>query len=246
MKRTLVRCVENAVGDDIVEDITTSNLRRHNSVRFRKWDYLYSNVMVAANAECFEAPIANRGFWELCFAFDYDSGFIIAFMQENRFAKLQKTQKSRRRMHYIDALAKYFNYDLRNDYGQLSLFPNIPHVFTNENTLSEQIHKLLSDLEGGCDIVSRHVIVLFDTYGYRLTSIRAVMVTPDLNIADGYEQNWSSYISDMESVIIPKVAEPNAPYNQPNHGLSFTSKSIARMEGKVKLKDSQEEDKKAE
>ena len=104
-------------------------------------------------------------------------------------------------MHYIDMLAKQFNKDLLSDQQQLSF---IPHVFSDEDRLAELVQTMLHELESDAKIVRHHVLVLFETIGYQLTHIRAVMVNSSLDIAWNSEQDWSQYIIARKSAVIEK------------------------------------------
>lgn len=81
--------------------------------------------------------------------------------------------------------------------------------------------------------------MLFDTVGYQLTHIRAVMVTPSLDIAQGSEQDWSKYIRADESIIVERISNPTAPENQPSRGLSLTAKAMARKKDKPQRKNTE-------
>ena len=61
-----------------------------------------------------------------------------------RFTELCKRQRQRKRMHYIDMMARQFNQDLLADQQQLCL---IPHEFSDEERLAELVRTLLRDLE---------------------------------------------------------------------------------------------------
>lgn len=137
-------------------------------------------------------------------------------------------------MHYIDMLTKQFNKDLLSDQQQLSF---IPHTFSDEDRLAELVQTMLHDLEGDSKVVRHHVLVLFETVGYQLARIRAVMVTPSLDIAQNSEQDWSRYIAREESTVVETVANPNATGNQPNRGLSLTAKAMARQKSRPKQRD---------
>ena len=139
-------------------------------------------------------------------------------------------------MHYLDMMTKQFNKDLLAEEQQLVLFP---HTFSDENKLAEQIQSLLHDLGDEVSIVRNHVLVLFETNGYQLTHIRAVMVTPSLDIAQNASQDWSQYISSNVSSVVEKVAHPNAPGNQPNRGLKLKAKAIERKKNKPQKKNIQ-------
>ena len=80
------------------------------------------------------------------------------------------------------------------------------------------------------------MLVLFDTVGYQLTHVRAVMVTPSLDIAQNSEQDWSQYIAADESTVVEKVPNSNVPGNQPNRGLHLTAKAMARQKSRPQAK----------
>lgn len=229
----IVHCVEDAVGDDIQADVRRSDLQTRNSVPSRIWDLLNTNLIKTLETENCTIAKAHRGPWEMLVIFEKTNQCIFTFMREKRFAELQRRQQNRKRMHYIDMLARQFNKDLLADQQQLSF---IPHKFSDEERLAELVQTLLHDLDSDTDIVRHHVLVLFDTLDYQLTHIRAVMVTPSLDIAQGSEQNWSQYIQTKTSVIVEKVINPKAPENHPNRGLSLTAKAIARKKDKPQIK----------
>lgn len=85
-------------------------------------------------------------------------------------------------------------------------------------------------------MVRHHVLVLFETVGYQLSHIRAVKVTPNLDIARNCEQDWSQYISTTESSVVEKVSHPEAPENQPNRGLTLKPKAMARQKNRPQQK----------
>lgn len=229
----VVRCVEDAIGDDIQADIQRNDLQTRNSVPSRIWDLLNTNIIKALDTEDCTIARAHRGPWEMLVIFEKSSQCIFTFMREKRFTELRKRQRQRERMHYIDMMTLQFNQNLLADQQQLCL---IPHKFSDEERLAELVQTLLQDLGSDVNIVRHHVLVLFDTVGYRLTNIRAVMVTPSLDIAQGSEQDWSKYINADESIVVEKVSDPVAPENNPGRGLTLTVKAMARKKGKPERK----------
>lgn len=230
----LVRCVEDAVGDGIREDIQKNDLQTKNSVPARIWDLMNTNIIKTLETQDCTIAKAHRGPWEMLIVFEKTTQCIFTLMREKRFTEIRKYQRKRVHMHYVDMLAKQFNNELIAEQKQLSLFP---HAFADEERLAELVQILLSDLKGDIEVVRNHVLILFDTEGYQLKHIRAIMVTPDLEIAAGSEQDWSAYISTHESVIVEKVANPDAAENRPNRGLSLKAKAVARQKNKPKRKD---------
>lgn len=230
----IVRCVEDAVGDDIRADIRQHDLQTRNSIPSRIWDLLNTNIIKTLDAENCTIAKAHRGPWEMLIIFERSTQCILTFMREKRFTELRNRQQKRAHMHYVDMLAKQFNEDLLSDQQQLSF---IPHNFSDEGRLAELVQTLLHDLEGDAEVVRHHVLVLFETVGYQLTHIRAVMVTPSLDIAQNSEQDWSRYITADESTVVEEVTNPNSPSTQPNRGLSLTAKAMARQKSRPKQKE---------
>lgn len=158
-------------------------------------------------------------------------------MREKRFAELSRRQHRRANMHYLDLLTKQFNKELIAEQQQFALFP---HVFSDENRLAERVQTLLRDLKDEIPVVRNHVLVLFETTGYQLTHIRAVRVTPSLDIAQNGSQDWSRYISNNVSSVVETVVNPVAPENQPDRGLKLKSKAIQRKKNRPQKKSIQE------
>lgn len=223
----MVRCVEEAVGDDIREDIRHHDLETGNSTPSRIWDFINTRLCHTMEIQGCTVAKTHRGPWEMLVIFEKTSQCVFTFMREKRFAQIQREQRKRAHMHYVDMLAMQFNKDLLADHEQMSIFP---HHFSDEDRLAELVQGLLADLEGGAEVVRNHVLVLFDTVGFQLTHIRAVMVTPTLSIAEGCDEDWSNYISAQESVIVEKVDNPTTPKNQPNRGLTLKPKALARKQ----------------
>ncbi len=234
----IVRCVEDATGDDIRIDIQKNNLQTRNSVPARVWDLLNTNLIEALDIDECTIAKTKRGPWEMLVIFEKSTQCIFTFMREKRFEELKKQQRKRRNMHYVDMLSKQFNSDLLAEKKQLTLFEP---SFADEDRLSELVQNLLAELNGDANIVKNHVLVLFETVGYQLTHIRAVMVTPSLDIAIDCDENWSLYISGHESTVVEKVERPDSPSNQPARGLSLKTKALNRQKNRPKRKDSEKE-----
>ena len=152
---------------------------------------------------------------------------IFTFMRENRFLQLKKQQHKRKHMHYIDILTKQFNDKLKVDNEQISMY-STENNFTDSNKLNLLVKNLLKDLGSNVSIVKNHVLILFDSFNNQLMSIRAVMITPNLEIADGCEEDWSPYIRN-DSIVVPKITDKNLPENNPNRGLRLTAKATAKQ-----------------
>ena len=240
--KVIVKCLEDATGDRIKEDIILNRLRSTNSIPSRIWDYINSLVLDNLEKEDCVAILSKSGPWQMVIVYDKKTRNIITIMREKRFAQLKRQQSKRRKQHYIDALALVFNNDLLAEAEQLSLLEE-PQADIEE--MRNRVHQLLRDLGSNEDLVNNHVLFLFDTYGFDLASVRAIMVTPRLDIAQGSEINLSQYVTAKESVIADKVSSPKAPANNPNRGLKLGKKARERQEKNIHLKmDTQDKEKK--
>lgn len=235
----IVRCVEEATGDDIRIDIQKNNLQTRNSVPARVWDLLNTNLINELDIDECTIAKTKRGPWEMLVIFEKTTQCIFTFMREKRFEELKKQQAKRKNMHYVDMLSKQFNSDLLSEGRQMSWFDE--KSFSDEDRLTELVQNLLSELHGEADIVKNHVLVLFETVGFQLTHIRAVMVTPSLDIAKDCNENWSQYISGYESTVVEKIETPESPSNQPSRGLSLKPKALNRQKSSSRIKESDKE-----
>lgn len=229
----IVRCIETAVGDNIREDIYRNKLRTTNSIPSRIWDLLNTELLETLSATDCCVSTARRGPWQMVIVFEKSSGSVITLMREKRFSELRRAQPNRLRMHYVDMLPKMFNDDLLADCSQQSLFPK---EFSDENDLTCLVHRLLDDLVSDISVVRNHILVLFETSGFQLTTVRAVMITPNLDIAMGCEANWSKYISVDESAIVEQLEESHSAMTDPHHGLKLKAKATARQQQNIRLR----------
>ena len=225
MKSKCVKSLENAFGDDILEDNIKNNFLTHNGDAGRKWDYLNRNLARELGYIDCTIEQTHRGPWEMLIIYDHKTKCIITFMREERFADLKKGLHNRNKMHYADMLSKTFNSKLEPENEQLSFQE---HKFNDEDNIKENVKALLGNLADESTIIKNHVMVLFDVVGSRLVHVRAVMVTPNLEIAKDSEDDWSRYISATESIVVEKVNE-KAPLNNPTKGLKLKKKAIERQ-----------------
>ena len=87
----IVRCVEDAVGDDIRADIRQHDLQTRNSIPSRIWDLLNTNIIKTLDAEDCTIAKAYRGPWEMLIVFERSTQCILTFMREKRFTCLLYT-----------------------------------------------------------------------------------------------------------------------------------------------------------
>lgn len=226
-----IRSISEAVGDLIKEDVKRNRLRTHNGNGGRIWDFLNTELCDGFNSPDCMAYVTQRGPWEMVMVYERESKRLFTVMRETRFATIRKETYSRRRMHYLDMFTRHLNNDLTAPIGQTAMFKK---EFADQDDLHELVSRLLRDLQRDGVVIERHVLILFESQNYQLTSVRAVMLDSNLDIVA--EENWSNKISARDSVIADTVDTPNDPANDPSRGLRLTSKAVARKKEKLRLK----------
>lgn len=226
-----VQCLSAAVGDRIKEDVRRNGLQTHLGDSGRIWDFLIDELHHSFESPDCKTYIVKRTRQMAC-VYDRESRCFFTFMREDRFAEIQRQRPKRRRMHYLEMLAHYFNADLQAPFGQTSLFEK---EFDNQSDMHRVVDKMLWALRQDDATMERHVLVLFSSEDYQLTSVRAVMLDKNLDIAA--EENWSGSIDISESVVVEAVENVAASTNDPNHGLQLTGKAIARKKKNFQVKE---------
>ena len=228
----IVEGVRSAVSDDIREDVLRNNLETQNSLPSRIWDFINTNLIKITGSNGLHSYKFRRGPWDMVYIYDSSTGFLFTLMREKRFSELKSNIMKRKKPHYIDIFARSFNNKLKAGEEQTMLYEK---EFKDEDDFSKAAEKIIRDLQGGVDVVKNHVLILFETAGFNLISIRAVMITPSLDIAEASEENWSKYISSNESLIVEKVESRDINYN--NCGLKLSVKALARKTNNIKAKE---------
>ncbi len=237
--QTMVQCLQEATEDDIREDIRRSGIRTRISAPARIWDYINTGLLNRLEVRDCIVSTQKRGLWELVIVYERSTQCIFTFMREERFRQLQRDQKRGGHMHYLGIFGKVLNSDLQTRFPQTSFFPDSVNEREDDEELRRKLNELLSDLGGEAAFVRHHVLVLFEASHFHLSGVRAVMVTPKLEVAQGSEEDWSKYITIAESVIVDQVEKPEAPANAPARGLHLSDKARLHKEKKLKTKTKQ-------
>ncbi len=178
---------------DVIEDnrLKTSL----GSGQFR-WNFIIRNLSDSFEAE-FEAITQPRGCWKVLLLRDLVSNLSLSIMSERNFRKLRRHSSDH--IHYLSALISK-NKERESIEHQLCL--DGFRVMPDKNTLSEIRAQLLSAFSG---MVTEHVLVLFD-YNYTgVISMRAVLLTPNMEIA--VCEDWTKY---LKSTFIPEISAFNS------------------------------------
>lgn len=99
--------------------------------------------------------------------------------------------------------AAAFNHNVKVQYEQFEL--QLPGILpTDEKWIATSQEQLTQAVRKDVGDIAEHVLILFDTHFDRLLSVRAVRLTPSLDIS--FEENWTDFIHDpydAEQVVDP-------------------------------------------
>ena len=93
------------------------------------------------------------------------------------------------------------------------------------------VDNILRDLGTPLSIVRRYVVILFESRGFDLISLRACIINSDLQVVD--QDDWSSYIEIGESNVVESTTVDNKAADTPNHGIQYTEKAKRRKENNI-------------
>lgn len=182
--------IYRAVTNDLPEIIYDNNLPTSLGSGLFRWNFINRNLSETFDTE-FEHVLASRGGWKLLLLRDKRTNLSFSIMSEPNFRKLQKRRS--KDIHYLEALIST-NKSRRPLFDQLSIFGN--NQPRDENVLAVLRNKLLSGFSG---VVEEHVLILFDYDFTGVTSARAVLLTPKMEIA--VSEDWTQY---LQSTYVPK------------------------------------------
>lgn len=221
LKKGIIKSIQDAIGDDIILDRKNNELDTHNGDPNRIWDFINRNLEKNLESEDYIVRTTKRGRWEMKFIVDKRSGILYTLMREERFNSLKKEVPKRKTIHYIQAIADTFNTGLKAREQQLSLFKE--QNYYSEDAIKKIVDKVLTDLLTPKNIISNHVIVLFQGKSHELESVRCCIINGDLGIVE--EESWNEYIEMHESVVMHEVKEANEQANNPTLGLRYKQKA---------------------
>jgi len=225
----VVSCVQDAVEDDIKEDLR--GLVTKNSAPTRIWDFLNTNLYNRMPGVSCVANVTKRGSWEMVPVYEEKTGILFTCMRESRYEELHKNVHKRANPNYVDCLIDVLNPDLVAPIGQLSLFP---FQFPDKESMRKVVQKILIDLQIEESVVKRHALILFKSKGFELSSIRAVMIDKNMDIV--CEEGWDTYISTNVSIVMDSSDEFSAPSNNPGRGLKLSAKANERKKRNFEVK----------
>ena len=191
-KAFLANGIFRAVTQDMPELIYENALPTTVGSGLFRWNFINRNLSDGLGGEI-QVSFQKRGAWKFLILFDRVTNLSLSVMTEQNLRKLQRCPALR--PHYLEALVSN-NRKREPIEGQLRLEQMM--VERDCSVLAELRNQLLSGFSG---IIEEHLLVLFD-YDYTgVTSARAVLLTPTLEIA--VSDNWTKY---LKSKYIPQAS----------------------------------------
>ena len=195
-KHAIVNGIFTAVTHDIPDIIQDYNLPTNNGVGLFRWNLIHKRVEENL-AGRYQLSYAPRGPWKLLFLFEQELGFTFSIMAEKNLSRLQDHLPEG--IHYLEALiSKNTGYKVIE--GQMRL-PGCD-IKRDASAVEKLRDKLLNDFAG---IISNHILILFDYNFNKVISARAVLLTPNLEIA--YSEDWSIFLKTPYTIGKASIVE---------------------------------------
>ena len=184
-KDFLANGIFRAITQQLPEIIAENNLPTSVGSGLFRWNFVNKNLSETFDTN-FESSIQTRGAWKLLLLIDQLSGLSFSIMSENNFRKIQRHPSER--VHYLEALVSN-NKNRAPEQEQISLFKS--HISRDQKMLCELRNQLLSMFPY---VISEHILILFDYTFNEVTSVRAVLLNPKMEIA--YSEDWTAHMKN--------------------------------------------------
>lgn len=179
----LANGIFRAVTQDMPELIYENDLPTTVGSGLFRWNFINRNLADGLGGE-FQTSFQKRGAWKFLLLFERITNLSLSVMTEQNLKKLQRCPALH--PHYLEALVSS-NQKREPIEGQLCL--EEMRAERDCSVLAELRNQLLSGFSG---VVNEHVLILFDYDYVGITSARAVLLTPTLEIA--VSDDWTKYL----------------------------------------------------
>jgi len=161
-----------------------------NYKNFLKPDKVYNSFSGLFKADpSYQVFPLFRGSYKLPLILEEERGILFSVLSKSKYDSLF-SRKSEEKIHLIDALTKYNNGYLQKN-KQLS-FLEESNVDAQKGECDKIIKEVKEKLDG--KEPEEYIMLVYDTHGYELLEIRAILVSEYLEIID--EENWSDFIRE--------------------------------------------------
>ncbi|MDR2547525.1 MAG: DUF5986 family protein [Lachnospiraceae bacterium] len=182
-KHAITHGIFSAITHDIPDLIQEHGLPTAIGFGQARWNWIHKRVSENLEGR-FQVHYAPRGAWKAMLLYENNLGFTFSIMSEKNFTILQKHLP--KNVHYIESLiSKNTGYDVIQ--GQMRLAGCDHH--RNPSDVEKLRNMLLTDFAG---IIKNHILILFDYNFNRVVSMRAILLTPQFDIA--FDEDWSNFL----------------------------------------------------
>lgn len=204
IKHAIVEALRSSLEDRLPEMMQDYEITERNGYGQYRWNFIITQLRNTCTRLGWIVTdgLCQRGSWKLPVLFYEKSHILITLMTEGTFSQIQKSNSKGK--HYLCGAAS-FNHNVDAKYEQLEMqLPGIipddeKWIVASQEQLTAAVCKDVSDIAG-------HVLILFDVQSDRLLSVRAVRLTPTLEISTEGE-DWSNLIHvpyDATQIVTPQ------------------------------------------
>ena len=187
-RHAMTNGIFNAITHDLPERIREDNLPTTVGSGLWRWNYINKNITENLG-NSFQVHYAQRGPWKALILYDKKTELTFSVMSEKNLDILQRKfiRGKLETIHYIESLvSKNIGYSVIE--GQMRLdsyeMPN-----RDKGAIEKLREQLLNEFAG---IIKNHILILFDYAFNKVLSVRAVLLTPNLEIA--FSEEWSKFL----------------------------------------------------
>ena len=206
ISHAIVESLRSPLEDKIPDMMQDCGLTERLGLGQYRWNFIIAQLKNTCShlGWIVDNGLCQRGSWKVPVLFYGKARILITFMTEGTFAQVRKRRDKEK--HYLCGAAA-FNHNAKAQYEQFELqLPGIlptdeKWIATSQEQLTQAVRKDVGDIAG-------HVLILFDTHSDRLLSVRAVQLTPALEIS--FEENWTNLIRDpydAEQIVTPQSSD---------------------------------------
>jgi len=223
--------IYDGIGKELQNKKAELKLYTTNCLPSLKWDLINKNIKKYLENMGFTVQCVKkkRGIWGFLLVADKKDNRLCTIMREERLFELIK-KPWKHKYHYASALSNFFNYKLKpkNEQKKLIVMPKSKDEIFKLNKISIDI---CSDIQINQD-TTLYVIITYTARNYILTSLKAYILTKDLQISDTID--LSEYMpKDFEAVI----TEDDTPTKQGDITLKFRQPAIDKINKHKKEKE---------
>ena len=190
IERVVVEALRSVLEEIMPGIMDEHNLTERNGYGQFRWNPIIEQLREkCCHLGWIDFDVCPRGAWKTPVLFHALSKCLITFMTEDTFKTVQHRKDKAK--HYLCGGASFNQgIEAKNEQLELALPGVLPDmeqwVARSREELAGAIRKTIEDIRG-------HILVLFDVHADKLLTVRAVRLTPSLEISVE-EEDWTQYI----------------------------------------------------